>query len=57
MFSTYSLHTLSARYRISADKAKRELGYRPRPVREAFGDAWTWLREDPMSPLRRQRAA
>ena len=26
-------------------RARAELGYRPRPAREAFGDAWVWLVE------------
>ena len=29
---------------FSSDKAKRDLGYRPRPAREAIGDAVAWYR-------------
>lgn len=53
MFSPYSVRTLSAPYRVSSDKARRELGFAPRPVRIAFEDAWKWLRDAPTSPLRR----
>ncbi|MBL8685794.1 MAG: NAD-dependent epimerase/dehydratase family protein [Myxococcales bacterium] len=55
IFSPSSVHTLSAPYRVSSDKARRELGFAPRPVRVAFEDAWKWLRDAPTSPLRRAR--
>jgi nucleoside-diphosphate-sugar epimerase len=30
---------------VSWDKARRELGFSPRPVREAIADAYAWFRE------------
>ncbi|MFO0560357.1 MAG: NAD-dependent epimerase/dehydratase family protein [Polyangiales bacterium] len=55
ILTPYSLHTLAARYRVSAAKAQRELGWKGRDPRIAFGDAWRWLRDDPKSPLNRKR--
>jgi dihydroflavonol-4-reductase len=55
LLTPYSLHTLAAEYVVSAEKAKSELGFAPRSPAESFGDAWTWLREDPSSPMNRPR--
>ncbi len=55
LFTPYSVHTLRARYRVSAEKARRELGWSGRDPKLAFGDAWLWLRDHPTSPLRRAK--
>jgi dihydroflavonol-4-reductase len=43
-------HIKMARHRMfySSDKAKRELGYEPRPVRAAIEDAVAWFRDNGM---------
>jgi dihydroflavonol-4-reductase len=38
---------ISAQMRnFSSARAEQELGYRPRPLREAAADAWTWFRQN-----------
>ena len=46
IFSSYAIYTLSIKYKISDDKARRELGYAPRPIRESIVDAVEWLKEN-----------
>ena len=43
-------HIKMARHRMfySSEKAKRELGYAPRPVRAAIEDAVAWFRANGM---------
>jgi dihydroflavonol-4-reductase len=43
-FTRYALHTLKSNSCISSMKAQRELGYTPRPLREAINDAIAWFR-------------
>ena len=42
---------------FSSAKARRELGYVPRPAREAVADAIAWFRAEGMIPARRPAAA
>jgi dihydroflavonol-4-reductase len=42
LFTSGSLYTLRNHHYISHEKARRELGYNPRPVREAVRDAFDW---------------
>ena len=48
LFTSYSLHVLSSNYTVSCDKAQRELGFSPRPLRETFEDAFRWFRKQGM---------
>jgi dihydroflavonol-4-reductase len=43
-FSRYSLHTLRSNSCVTSQKAQQELGYAPRPVRQAVNDALTWFK-------------
>jgi dihydroflavonol-4-reductase len=45
LFTPYSLGTLVSNSQISSAKARRELGYTARPVRESIGDAVHWFSE------------
>ncbi len=42
LFTRGSLHTLGHHRYTSHEKATRELGYTPRPLRDAVGDAFSW---------------
>jgi dihydroflavonol-4-reductase len=42
LFSRQSLHALRHHRNISLDKACKELGYRPRPIRETLRDTLEW---------------
>jgi len=44
-FTPYSLETLRSNSVISRTKAERDLGYRPRPLRQALADTIAWFRE------------
>jgi short-subunit dehydrogenase len=44
-FTTYSLETLLSNSRISCEKARRELDYRPRPLAVTIWDTVRWWRE------------
>ncbi len=44
-FTPYSLETLRSNSIISHSKAKRDLGYRPRSLRQALADTIQWFRE------------
>lgn len=46
IFSLYSIYTLNIQYKISDKKARRELGYNSRPVKESLADAIVWLRKN-----------
>ncbi len=52
LLTPYSVHTLSVAFRISDEKARRELGFRSIPVEQSLRDAWDWMTQDPASPLR-----
>lgn len=45
-FTKYSIRTLTSNSTISCEKARRELGYSPRPTRESIVDAIKWFREN-----------
>jgi len=53
LLTPYAVHTISARFRISDEKARRELGFTSMTVERSLRDAWRWMNEDPGSPLRR----
>jgi len=57
LLTPYAVHTISARFRISDEKARRELGFRSMPVEQSLRDAWRWMTGDPASPLRRSAPA
>jgi dihydroflavonol-4-reductase len=42
LFTSYSLETLVSNSRISADKARRDLGYSPRPIAATIWDTVRW---------------
>jgi dihydroflavonol-4-reductase len=43
-FTAYALHTLCSNSEISAAKAQRDLGYRPRALRESLVDTLAWFK-------------
>lgn len=45
LFTEYSIRTLSSDCIVNSEKARRELGYHPRPIRESIIDAIRWFRE------------
>lgn len=45
-FTPYSLETLRSNSAISSAKARRELGYAPRPLRQSLADSVAWLIEN-----------
>lgn len=45
LFTSASLHALRHHQLVSHDKATRELGYRPRPLRTTVEDTYAWFRE------------
>ena len=47
-FTIYSINTLQSNSYISHEKASRELGYNPRPVKESIKDTFRWLEENKM---------
>lgn len=46
LFTPYSLVTVLGNSRISCDKARRELGYCPRPLAVTVADTMRWFREN-----------
>lgn len=44
VFTRYSLHTVSQKALYSHDKARRELGYRTRPLKETLTDIALWMK-------------
>jgi len=46
LFTAYSIYTLSANANFSHEKATKELGYHPRPMRQTLTDTVDWLREN-----------
>ena len=55
LYTSYSLYTLSSNHHFSCEKAKRELGYRPRPLQETVRDTVVWLLQQ--GRIRPSRAA
>ena len=45
LLTEYSIHVLQSNCDISNEKAKRELGYNPRPISETVADSVSWLKE------------
>jgi dihydroflavonol-4-reductase len=52
-FTGESLKALRHWREISCDKAKRELGYDPRPLRDTVADTFTWFHEAGVIPAAR----
>ena len=46
LFTTYSIRVLASNSDISSEKAKKELGYKSRPIKESLQDAYHWLKEN-----------
>ena len=46
LYTKYSLYTLTSNANFSNEKAKRELGYKTRDIRETVRDTVKWLREE-----------
>ena len=46
LFTTYPIDVLISNSQISSAKARRELGYSTRPVKESVTDAVAWFREN-----------
>jgi dihydroflavonol-4-reductase len=45
LFTTYSVDVLASNSLVSSEKARRELGYSARPVRDSVADAVWWFKE------------
>lgn len=45
-FTRASLRAVTHHQKVSHEKAERELGYRPRPLRETLTDTYRWFREN-----------
>ena len=45
-FTYYSVNTLLSNSYISHEKASRELGYNPRPIKKSIEDTFKWFREN-----------
>ncbi|HVP66321.1 MAG TPA: SDR family oxidoreductase [Anaeromyxobacteraceae bacterium] len=56
IFTPDAVRTISARYGISDEKARRELGFSTMPVDRSLREAWRWMTSDPGSPLLRAAA-
>ena len=48
IFTRYSLYTVTSNSNFSSEKARRELGYAPRPFEETIADALAWLKNEGM---------
>lgn len=46
VFSPYSLYTLTSNSNFSSNKAKKELGYTTRPIKESIFDAVDWFNKN-----------
>lgn len=51
LLTPYAVHTIAKDFDISTEKARRDLGFAPRPLATSLADAWRWLSCDPHSPL------
>jgi dihydroflavonol-4-reductase len=54
LLTPYSVHTVAKDFAISAQKARDQLGFAPRPLEQTLADAWTWQSTHPDSPLLRK---
>ncbi len=48
LFTAYSIDVLASNSLVNSEKARRELGYRSRPVKESIQDAIEWFKEAQM---------
>ncbi len=48
VFSRYSLYTIHVNSRFSSEKARRDIGFSPRPFRQTMADTAAWLKEQGM---------
>ena len=55
LLTPYAVRTLRSNAHVSDAKARNELGYTSRPLETSLSEAWAWLRDDPQSPLTRER--
>ena len=46
LFTAYSIYTLNTNANFSHEKATKELGYTPRPMRQTLTDTFKWLKEN-----------
>ncbi len=46
LFTPYTIHTLTRYYTFSHEKAYKELGYSPRPLRESVADTVKWFEKN-----------
>jgi dihydroflavonol-4-reductase len=46
MFTVYAIKVLQSNCEISSDKARNELGYTSRSMRESIADGLNWLKEN-----------
>lgn len=46
LYTPAALKPLRGNYRISHERATRDLGYRPRPLQETLLDTWKWFEND-----------
>jgi len=54
-FTRYALLTVADGHLVSGQKARRDLGYSPRPLRETVRDTVRWLMDNPRQPQLRLR--
>jgi len=45
LFTGETMRALAKHRRVSIDKARRELGFRPRPLEQSVADALAWYAE------------
>ncbi len=50
LFTSYSIEVLGSNSRISSEKARRELGFSARPIRQSVADSISWFRENGYIP-------
>lgn len=46
LFTSYSVYTTGTNSNFSIQKAQKELGYNPRPIKETMEDTINWLKEE-----------
>ena len=46
LFTAYSVDVLASNSLVSSDKARGELGYSTRPIKESISDAINWFKEN-----------
>ena len=51
-FTTYSIDVLCSNSLISSEKARHELGFSSRPIRESIADAILWFKENEYIPIK-----